>query len=223
MTWKVSRLLSLLKPAAYIDPIQDQNVIAEEYKYWRLRICYSLFIGYAMYYLTRKSFAVIMPVVALDLHLSKAQLGALLSSLSIAYGISKLVSGILSDRSNPRYFMSIGLMITGILNILFAFSSSFISLWICWTFNGFFQALGWPACCKFLTFLFVNFMLSPMCYCLVMVIWDRGKVGGLLLLSVSGPVSYTVFTLLPAVGAPTFSGLSFFFFGFLITLGRVIG
>ncbi|XPE40443.1 MFS transporter [Shigella flexneri] len=42
----------------------------------------------------------------------------------ITYGLSKFVSGIVSDRSDARYFMGIGLIATGVVNILFGFSTS---------------------------------------------------------------------------------------------------
>ena len=35
---------------------------------------------------------------------SKGELGVILSAVSIAYGLSKFLMGIVSDRCNPRYF-----------------------------------------------------------------------------------------------------------------------
>ncbi len=92
-----------------------------------------------------------MPFMATDLGFTKAQLGILGSALYIAYGISKFVSGVMSDRSNPRYFMAIGLMLTGVMNILFGLSSPLWLLAILWGLNGWFQAWGWPAAIKLLT------------------------------------------------------------------------
>lgn len=154
MRWPNFQCIHFLKPAPYIDPIQDPKEIDAQYRYWRVRICFSLFFGYAVYYITRKNFAVIMPLVGLDLGFSKAQLGLILSLFSLSYGINKFVAGIISDRSNPRYLMAIGLIATGILNILFGVTSSFNLLAFFWIINGFFQACGWPACCKSLTYWF---------------------------------------------------------------------
>jgi len=85
-----------------------------------------MFVGYIFYYFTRKSFTFAMPALMQDLGFDKSQLGILGSILSITYGLSKFLSGIMADRSNPRYFMAIGLILTGILNILFGLSSSLI-------------------------------------------------------------------------------------------------
>jgi len=148
------KLLNILKPAPYIDLIQNTDQIKKQYRYWRIRMCYSLFIGYVIYYFTRKNFAAIMPLIGTDLQLTKTQLGILLSSFSLAYGLSKFIAGIISDRSNPRYFMAIGLICTGILNLLFGFTASFRLMVCFWILNGFFQAWGSPSCVKLLTYWF---------------------------------------------------------------------
>lgn len=144
-------LLDFFKPAPFLDEIQDKKVVDEMYPYWRYRILYSIFIGYALYYFTRKSFTIAMPGLIADLGYDKGQLGLLGSIFAIAYGISKFTSGMLSDCSSPRYFMATGLMLTGICNILFGLSSSMFLFAIFWGFNGWFQGFGAPPCIRFLT------------------------------------------------------------------------
>jgi len=147
----MNALFSLFKPAPHAPKIQDPKTIDKSYHYWRIRILYSTFIGYAFYYFTRKSFTFAMPGLIEDLHFDKGQLGLLGSILYITYGISKFASGVLSDRSNPRYFMAIGLMLTGVFNIFFGLSSSFWMFALFWGLNGWFQGFGWPPCARFLT------------------------------------------------------------------------
>lgn len=144
-------LLSLFQPAPYLPEIEDPEVVKKNYQYWRLRILYSMFIGYAFYYFTRKSFTFAMPGLIENLHFDKGQLGLLGSILYITYGVSKFASGVLSDRSNPRYFMAVGLILTGIFNIFFGLSSTFWMFAIFWGLNGWFQGFGWPPCARFLT------------------------------------------------------------------------
>lgn len=143
-------LFNLLKPAPHIEEIQDDVLIKKKYRYWRLRTFYGMYIGYAFYYLTRKSFTFAIPSM-LEEGYSLAELGMLGSILSITYGISKFVSGIAGDKSNPRYFMSFGLILTGIFNIGFGFSTAWILLAIFWGLNAWFQGWGWPGCAKLLT------------------------------------------------------------------------
>ncbi len=141
----------IFKPAPVIDPIEDAAVVKKKYRYWRLRVFYGMYVGYAFYYFSRKSFTFAMPAMMTSLGFDKSELGILASILSLSYGISKFVSGIAADRSNPRYFMSIGLILTGIFNILFGFSSTILFFAIFWALNGWFQGWGWPPCARLLS------------------------------------------------------------------------
>lgn len=144
-------VIDLFKPAEHLQEIDDPAIVKKEYKYWRMRIFYSMFIGYIFYYFTRKSFTFAMPALMQDLGFDKAELGLLGSILYITYGLSKFASGLMSDQSNPRFFMAIGLIITGLTNICFGFSSSLIFFAIFWGLNGWFQGCGWPPCARLLT------------------------------------------------------------------------
>ncbi|AHK63727.1 Membrane sensor protein UhpC [Chlamydia avium] len=139
------------QPPKHIKELDDPELIKKKYKYWRMRIFYSMFVGYIFYYFTRKSFTFAMPTLMADLGFDKAQLGIIGSTLYITYGISKFVSGVMSDQSNPRYFMALGLIITGLTNIFFGMSSSILLLALWWGVNGWFQGWGWPPCARLLT------------------------------------------------------------------------
>lgn len=148
---KRKSLFSFFRPARYVPEIEDDTRVKKEYKYWRFRTFYGMYIGYAFYYFTRKSFTFVMPALSQSLGYAKTDLGILGSVISISYGVSKFLSGILGDKSNPRYFMSVGLILTGIFNIFFGFSSSLFLFAIFWGLNGWFQGWGWPGCAKLLT------------------------------------------------------------------------
>lgn len=147
----MSILSKIFTAAPMAEPIQDPELIKKEYKHWRFRIFYSMFIGYAFYYFTRKSLVFAMPTLIQDFGFTKSQLGLLASVFALTYGLSKFVSGMIGDRSNPRYLMPFGLMITGLLNIFFGLSSSLVLFAIFWGLNGWFQGFGWPPCARLLT------------------------------------------------------------------------
>ncbi len=151
-SWVVRvKWLQFFKPAPVLKEIENPEVVKSDYKYWRWRIFIGMYVGYVFYYFSRKSFTCIMPLLIQDLGMTKSDLGILGSLFAVVYGSSKFLSGIISDRSNPRVFMSIGLMMTGVLNILFGFSSSLLMLAVLWGFNGLFQGWGWPPVAKLLT------------------------------------------------------------------------
>jgi len=147
----LSGFFNLFKPDPHLPEIQDKEVVDSKYKYWRIRTLYSIFIGYALYYVTRKTLSALMPLMVSDLGFTKENLGILVSVFSVTYGISKFGNGILSDRSNPRYFMAFGLIMTGIFNICFGLSSSILLFVLFWGLNGWFQGCGWPPVARFLT------------------------------------------------------------------------
>lgn len=144
-------IFNFFKPAEHRPEITDPERVKQEYKRWRIRTFYGMYAGYTFFYFSRKSFVFAMPSLMQDLGFSKGDLGFLASALSIAYGLSKFLSGIVADRSNPRYFMAIGLMLTGVFNIFFGLSSSIFLFAIFWSLNGWFQGWGWPPCARLLT------------------------------------------------------------------------
>lgn len=148
----MTSVINIFRQDPHIEEITDAQEVKVKYNYWRFRILYSTFIGYAFYYFTRKSFIFAMPGMIEDLGFHKSDLGILASIFAITYGISKFASGVLSDRSNPRYFMAFGLMVTGVLNIFFGMCSSLYFFAIFWGLNGWFQGFGWPPCARLLTY-----------------------------------------------------------------------
>jgi OPA family glycerol-3-phosphate transporter-like MFS transporter len=115
----------------------------------RLQVFLGIFVGYAGYYLVRKNFSLVMPDL-IAMGYSKGQLGIIASALSIAYGISKFVMGGISDRSNARIFLSLGLLLSA-LTVFFmgtipVLTSSVTIMFILMFINGWFQGMGWPPC-----------------------------------------------------------------------------
>jgi len=144
-------IFQLLRPAAHVPRIEGDQAIQKSYRYWRARVFGGIYIGYVFYYFSRKSMTFAVPVIMSEMGFTKSEIGILASLLAIMYGMSKFCSGVVADRSNPRYFMSIGLIFTGLANCCFGFSSSLL-LFACFAaVNGFFQGWGWPPCARQLT------------------------------------------------------------------------
>ena len=134
------------------DQTETDEEIKAKYRYWRIRIFYSIYVGYALFYFTRKSFAALKPVLIDDLGFDIASIAGLESLLWITYGVSKFLSGMISDKSSLRYFMGLGLILTGVFNIFFGLSSSLLFFGVFLGLNGLFQGWGEPPCAKFLTY-----------------------------------------------------------------------
>ena len=138
----------ILKPSVHKEQLPLQQ-IDPTYKKLRTQVFLGIFIGYAGYYLLRKNFSMVMPDL-IQQGYSKSDLGVALSAISISYGISKFVMGTVSDRSNARVFLSLGLVLSAITMIvmgLFPFATASIGVMFVLLFiNGWFQGMGWPPC-----------------------------------------------------------------------------
>ena len=51
-------MFNFLRASPCVDEIEDSALVGKKYKYWRLRIFLGMYLGYAFYYFTRKSFYV---------------------------------------------------------------------------------------------------------------------------------------------------------------------
>ena len=134
--------------------IPDDKVDAY-YKKLRWRVFAGIFLGYAAYYLIRKNFSLAMPHLIEEYGFSKAELGTIGVALSFAYGISKFVMGNVSDRSNPKYFITIGLIGSAIVSLIYGLVPGVLSSIAIMTtlaaFNGWFQGMGYPPGAKTMT------------------------------------------------------------------------
>ncbi|MDP4025297.1 glycerol-3-phosphate transporter [Methylobacterium sp. NEAU 140] len=139
-------MISFLAPAAHRPPIPADRV-DPTYNRLRWQIFAGIFIGYAGYYLLRKNFSLAMPYLV-EQGYSRGELGTALSAVAIAYGLSKFLMGLVSDRSNPRFFLPIGLVLSALVMLLFGFApwatSSVAIMFVLLFLNGWFQGMGWP-------------------------------------------------------------------------------
>lgn len=139
-------MFGFFKPAAHQERLPEEKVDSE-YKKLRLQVFLGIFIGYAGYYLIRKNFSIAIPYLTEE-GFTKGELGLALSAISIAYGISKFVMGTVSDRSNARYFLATGLILSAIINIMLGmipfFTSTIAIMFVMLFLNGWVQGMGWP-------------------------------------------------------------------------------
>lgn len=121
------------------------------YSYWRRRILLSIIAGYAAFYLVRQNFTMAIPYLQSVLGYTKAEIGLIVSSGAILYGLGKGLAGLLGDKSNARYLMSIGLFLSAVVSFCLGFSTGWWMLLGLYTLNMSFQSLGWPPCARLLT------------------------------------------------------------------------
>ena len=137
--------LNWLRPAPHIARLPAEQ-IERTYPRMRWQVLESTFAGYAVFYFVRNNLPVVSREMGQSLHYSKDQIGNILAVTAICYGFGKFVMGSWSDRSNPRYFMPLGLFLTALCNFVFAASSSYPVHLCLWALNGLAQSMGWAPC-----------------------------------------------------------------------------
>jgi OPA family glycerol-3-phosphate transporter-like MFS transporter len=141
MTW----IPRFLRPAPHIARVSAEQA-KKIYPKLRWQVLESTFIGYAAFYLVRNNLPVVSKEMGQALVLSKDQIGDMLALMVAVYGLGRFVMGSLSDRSNPRYFMALGLLATAGCNFAFAAVHSYPAHLALWGLNGLAQSMGWAPC-----------------------------------------------------------------------------
>lgn len=145
------KFTSLFRPAPHIARLPEEQQ-KKEYTKLRWQVFLSVYFGYAAFYLVRSTFSLAKPYLINNFGYTKTDVGLIAAGLSLSYGVSKFLMGNVSDRSNPRYFMAAGLLLSGLMNLIFP--SIAFSLWAMatvWFVNGWAQGMGWAPCARTLT------------------------------------------------------------------------
>jgi MFS transporter, OPA family, glycerol-3-phosphate transporter len=141
----IKSIRKFLAPAPHIERLPEAEV-NRQYPRYRRRIMESTFLGYAGFYLVRNNLSVVSKEIEGALGYDHSTIGSILAVTAISYGVGKFIMGSISDRSDPRKFMALGLLLTAICNFAFGGVANIQLHMALWSLNGFFQGMGWPPC-----------------------------------------------------------------------------
>lgn len=195
----------LLPPAD--KPLKGKEEIKQAYPQYRFQVFMGIFLGYAAFYLVRKNFSLAMPILEETLNVSKSSLGFALSFNAIAYGLSKFIMGGISDRSDARKFLPLGLILASLAIILAGTSIGLYSvatMAVCQFLIGWLGGMGWPPCGRVMTHWFSIKERGTK-----MSLWNTAhNIGGALL----GPITSLGFSFLLLKGYSKLASTQFGFF-----------
>lgn len=148
-----------LAPPAY-KPEQTGTEADARYKRLRWQVFIGIFIGYAGFYIVRKNFSMAMPELG-NFGYETGELSIVLSMNAIAYALSKFLMGSVSDRSNARVFLPLGLVLAAISMafmivpvVALGPDQKPLAIAIMAILNflvGWFNGMGWPPCGRVMT------------------------------------------------------------------------
>ncbi len=150
---------NFLTPPAFKAELPAEKVDST-YKSLRWQVFLGIFIGYAGFYIVRKNFSMAIPFLG-EFGFDKGELGIVLSMNAIAYALSKFLMGSVSDRSNARVFLPLGLVLAA-LSMMFmvvpvvAFGPenklwAIVLMTVLNFLIGWFNGMGWPPCGRVMT------------------------------------------------------------------------
>ena len=152
--------------SSFFDPPQAKPLLPKEkidkvYKSMRFRVFMGAFLGYAAYYLVRKNLSLAAPGMIEEGIVDKAGVGIAMSAVSIAYAFSKFIMGSISDRSDARKFLVVGLILSaltmiGVGLIPFGANQAFnvTLIFIFMLLVGWLSGMGWPPCGRVMAYWF---------------------------------------------------------------------
>ena len=115
---------------------------------WRFII--ASMVAYAFFYVTRKNLSMAQPGMLEEGVISTYALGTIMTVHGVLYGVSRFVNGFWADRLNGRIFMTVGLALSALMNLLFGCTSLTVLFAAFWILNGWTQGMGFPPCAKML-------------------------------------------------------------------------
>lgn len=131
-------------------PRLPADEVKEKYPRLRLQVFMGIFIGYAGFYLIRNNIPLIAAVILDEGWIDTFGVGLIANAVLISYGLSKFFMATVSDRSNARYFLPLGLALSAVCNLIVAFvpavSASLAFFAVIMFINGWVQGMGWPPC-----------------------------------------------------------------------------
>lgn len=144
--------LDFLAPPKH-KPELPADKVKKEYTAMRWKVFIGIYLGYAAYYLVRKNLSFATADMEELGYLNEAGAGFAMSGLAFAYAASKFLMGSLSDRSDARKFMTVGLIISAVVMIIAglipypkepSITAAILFGLTCLT--GWFSGMGWPPC-----------------------------------------------------------------------------
>lgn len=131
-------------------PRLPEAEIKRKYPQLRLQVFMGIFLGYAGFYLIRNNIPLIAKVILDEGWIDKVGVGLIANAVLVAYGLSKFLMATISDRSNARYFLPLGLALSAVCNLVVAFvpavTATVAAFAIVMFVNGWVQGMGWPPC-----------------------------------------------------------------------------
>ena len=83
----LAKVANWFKPLPDVAPLTDEQAIKRLYRSWRIKMFFSMYFGYALFYFTRKNLDIIKPDLINNGLFTKGELGTIGLVIYLIYGI----------------------------------------------------------------------------------------------------------------------------------------
>ncbi len=144
-------------------------------------------VTYMISYITRINYGTVISEMVTGTGLTKSMLSLAVTGSFITYGVGQVVSGIVGDKLSPKKLISVGLLVSVIMNVLIPVCTNHYQMLAVWCVNGFAQAFMWPPMVRIMTTIFSSEEYKTAC---VKVSW--GSSMGTIVLYLLSPLIIAV-------------------------------
>ena len=117
----------------------------------------NIWTSYATYYFGRVNLSLIIPILIATMGMTKGELGGVVSGFLFAYAAGQFIHGYMSEKFNPFTYISLGLILSGVMNAFLGFAGGiFFLLFFGQIMDGLFQSMGWSSCVRSTSLLYKN-------------------------------------------------------------------
>jgi OPA family sugar phosphate sensor protein UhpC-like MFS transporter len=120
----------------------DPEHIRRAYERRRWSVFLSVTIGYGLFYACRVNFSVVKKPMLDAGILDTTQMGVIGAAMLAIYAVGKFLNGFMADHCNIQRFMSTGLLVSALVNLVLGSTTLFAVFAVLWGLNGWFQSVG---------------------------------------------------------------------------------
>lgn len=114
-------------------------------------LCYIAYVGI---YAARLNISMASPVMIAQGVLTEVQYGFIGSAFFVTYACGRLLNGVIGDRTAPWVMITVGLLMTGISNLLLGLLPGYIVILLLWCVNAYAQSMLWSSLLRTMTGLY---------------------------------------------------------------------
>ena len=135
--------MNMTKAGVEVSGEQSPEAEARKHRWWKFRVLFGLMFVYLFFYTGRQNFGWALVSMNESLGYSMQQLGWISSAGLMAYGFGQFINGNLGDKFGGRVMVTIGGLLSVVLNWVTSFGTSYWTIFAPWAANGYAQSMAW--------------------------------------------------------------------------------